>query len=299
MDPNRKPRWYFGGLASAAAGAVLHPLDLLKVHHQTHAHHHKAKGGSGEMPKVSSFRSTVELVQGQGVRSLYTGLTASLMRQLMYSGTRFALYDTTKGLIDPEGKGLGFTTSFLLAGFSGAVGAVVGSPPDLVLVRMQSDIRLPKEQRRQYRNGVHGVYRVFVEEGFTKLFYGVEWNAVRAFTLSVGQMCFYDFFKGQFMARTERFKRDTVETQLLSSFCAGIVTALITQPVDTLKTIAMHQRSGEQGGAMAVLRETRRLGIPYFFRGSMVRFLRLGPYTVLIFMFKEQLTHRFGYLPSK
>ena len=96
MDPNRKPRWYFGGLASAAAGAVLHPLDLLKVHHQTHAHHHKAKGGSGDMPKVSSFRSTVELVQGQGVRSLYTGLTASLMRQLMYSGTRFALYDTTK-----------------------------------------------------------------------------------------------------------------------------------------------------------------------------------------------------------
>ena len=199
MDPNRKPRWYFGGLASAAAGAVLHPLDLLKVHHQTHAHHHKAKGGSGEMPKVSSFRSTVELIQGQGVRSLYTGMTASLMRQLMYSGTRFALYDTTKvfwkfwklwqgqvlrrqskifqGLIDPEGKGLGFTTSFLLAGFSGAVGAVVGSPPDLVLVRMQSDIRLPKEQRRQYRNGVHGVYRVFVEEGFTKLFYGVEWNA--------------------------------------------------------------------------------------------------------------------------
>ena len=82
-----------------------------------------------------------------------------------------------QGLIDPEGKGLGFTTSFLLAGFSGAVGAVVGSPPDLVLVRMQSDIRLPKEQRRQYRNGVHGIYRVFVEEGFSKLFYGVEWNA--------------------------------------------------------------------------------------------------------------------------
>jgi dicarboxylate transporter 10 len=32
----REPRWYFGGLAGAAAAMCTHPLDLLKVQLQTH-----------------------------------------------------------------------------------------------------------------------------------------------------------------------------------------------------------------------------------------------------------------------
>lgn len=32
------PRWYFGGVASALATCITHPLDLLKVHLQTQAH---------------------------------------------------------------------------------------------------------------------------------------------------------------------------------------------------------------------------------------------------------------------
>ena len=35
VNPNRQSRWYFGGLASAGAACITHPLDLLKVHLQT------------------------------------------------------------------------------------------------------------------------------------------------------------------------------------------------------------------------------------------------------------------------
>ena len=34
-NPNRQSRWYFGGVASAGAACITHPLDLLKVHLQT------------------------------------------------------------------------------------------------------------------------------------------------------------------------------------------------------------------------------------------------------------------------
>ena len=34
-NSNRQSRWYFGGLASAGAACITHPLDLLKVHLQT------------------------------------------------------------------------------------------------------------------------------------------------------------------------------------------------------------------------------------------------------------------------
>ena len=78
------PHWYFGGLASAGAACCTHPLDLLKVHLQT----------AGQ-EKANLIKSTVNIVRHQGVLALYNGLSASLLRQLTYSTTRFAIYDVS------------------------------------------------------------------------------------------------------------------------------------------------------------------------------------------------------------
>ena len=80
----RISRWYFGGLASAGAACCTHPLDLLKVHLQT----------AGK-EKTSLIRSTTNIIRNQGVLALYNGLSASLMRQLTYSTTRFGIYDVS------------------------------------------------------------------------------------------------------------------------------------------------------------------------------------------------------------
>ena len=103
---------------------------------------------------------------------------------------RFAIYDTSKAWITERkgGQSVGYLTRFLLAGFSGAVGAVVGGPPDLVLVRMQADVRLPKEHRRPYRNGLHGMWCIYRLEGVAKMFHGLEWNAARAASVTIGQV---------------------------------------------------------------------------------------------------------------
>lgn len=80
----KQGRWYFGGLASAGAACITHPLDLLKVHLQT-----------GGKEKTSLVKSTVHIVRTQGFLALYNGLSASLLRQLTYSTTRFAIYDVS------------------------------------------------------------------------------------------------------------------------------------------------------------------------------------------------------------
>ena len=78
-------RWYFGGIASMEAACCTHPLDLLKVHLQT----------AGK-EKTSLLKTTVNIVKNQGVLALYSGLSASLLRQLTYSTTRFGIYDVSK-----------------------------------------------------------------------------------------------------------------------------------------------------------------------------------------------------------
>ena len=77
-------KWYFGGLASAGAACCTHPLDLLKVHLQTSA-----------KEKTGLIKMTGNIIRSQGVLALYNGLSASLLRQLTYSTTRFAIYDVS------------------------------------------------------------------------------------------------------------------------------------------------------------------------------------------------------------
>ena len=66
------------------AACCTHPLDLLKVHLQT----------AGK-EKTSLLKTTVNIVKNQGVLALYSGLSASLLRQLTYSTTRFGIYDVS------------------------------------------------------------------------------------------------------------------------------------------------------------------------------------------------------------
>ena len=68
----------------------------------------------------------------------------------------------------------------MLSMSAGLVGAVVGNPLDLVLVRMQSDTTHPVEKRRNYTNVVNALRRVPAEEGFTTLWRGFPSFAGRA-----------------------------------------------------------------------------------------------------------------------
>ena len=69
-----------------------------------------------------------------------------------------------------------------------------------------------------YLNAIHGVMRVYREEGFCKLFAGVEWASARAVMVTIGQICCYDIIKG-LLLDTEVFE-DNLISHFLSSFLA-------------------------------------------------------------------------------
>lgn len=58
----------------------------------------------------------------------------------------------------------------VMAGMSaGGLGALVGTPTEVVLIRMTADGRLPVEQRRNYKHVVDALFRIVREEGITTL----------------------------------------------------------------------------------------------------------------------------------
>lgn len=280
---NKVGRWYFGGFASAGAACVTHPLDLIKVQLQT-----------SQEKKVSILRLTGHIVKNQGVTALYNGISASLLRQLTYSTTRFGIYETGKQTF---GSDLGFLGKVALAGLSGACGGFVGTPADLVNVRMQNDVKLPLEQRRNYKHAIDGLWRVYAEEGFARLFSGASTATTRAIFMTIGQLSFYDQVKK--MLLESGYFQDNLFLHFTASSIAGGIATCMTQPLDVLKTRAMNAKPGEFSGLWDIVRHTAKLGPMGFFKGYVPAFVRLGPHTVLTFVFLEQLRMNFGFLPEK
>ncbi|XP_071443757.1 mitochondrial dicarboxylate carrier isoform X1 [Hetaerina americana] len=284
--PKRLSKWYFGGLASAGAACCTHPLDLLKVHLQTQ-----------QEGKLSIIRLTFNIVKQQGVLALYNGLSASLCRQLTYSTTRFGIYEVAKQTVAPSGEAIPFYQRVAMASLAGACGGFIGTPADMVNVRMQNDIKLPVDKRRNYKHAFDGLFRVYREEGIRRLFSGASTATSRAVFMTVGQLSFYDQVK-LFLLGTGIFT-DNFTTHFLSSLTAGAVATALTQPLDVLKTRAMNAKPGEFKSMWHLITYTAKLGPLGFFKGFVPAFVRLGPHTILTFVFLEQLRVNFGTIVVK
>ena len=143
---------------------------------------------------------------------------------------------------------MSFLEKIALAGFSGFAGGIVGTPADLVNVRMQNDSKLPVEQRRNYKHCLEALVRITRQEGPTQLFAGVSMAASRGMMVTIGQLAFYDEFKSQLL-KTKYFQ-DNLTTHFTASLLAGVGATVITMPLDVLKTRLMNAKPGEYKGVL-------------------------------------------------
>uniref|UniRef100_A0A672Q0R7 Mitochondrial dicarboxylate carrier-like n=1 Tax=Sinocyclocheilus grahami TaxID=75366 RepID=A0A672Q0R7_SINGR len=265
MTETRMSRWYFGGIASCGAACCTHPLDLVKVHLQTQ-----------QEVKMRMVGMAMHVVKNDGVLALYNGLSASLCRQMSYSLTRFAIYETVRDMMGSGGQGpMPFYQKVLLGAFGGFTGGFIGTPADMVNVRMQNDMKLP----------------VKPFQDLSQLFSGATMASSRGALVTVGQLACYDQAK-QLVLGTG-LMGDNILTHFLSSFIAGGCATFLCQPLDVMKTRLMNSK-GEYRGVIHCLTETARLGPLAFYKGLVPAGIRLIPHTVLTFVFLEQLKKYFG-----
>ncbi|XP_022070744.1 mitochondrial dicarboxylate carrier [Acanthochromis polyacanthus] len=281
MTENRISRWYFGGLSSSAAACLTHPLDLIKVHLQTQ-----------QEVRVRMIGMTVNVVRREGYLALYSGLSASLCRQMTYSLSRFGIYETVRDKVNRKNKGLmPFYQKVLLGAFGGFAGGFIGTPADLVNVRMQNDVKLPFKLRRNYAHVFDGLLRVWKEEGIRKLFSGATMASTRGALVSVGQLSCYDQSKQLVLATG--YLADNILTHFLASVIAGGCATILCQPLDVVKTRLMNSKV-EYRSVFHCLTETAKLGPKAFYKGLVPAAIRLIPHTVFTFIFLEQLRQHFG-----
>uniref|UniRef100_A0AAR2K397 Mitochondrial dicarboxylate carrier n=1 Tax=Pygocentrus nattereri TaxID=42514 RepID=A0AAR2K397_PYGNA len=269
MSEKRISRWYFGGLASCGAACCTHPLDLVKVHLQTQ-----------QEVKMRMVGMAMHVVKNDGVLALYNGLSASLCRQMSYSLTRFAIYETVRDMMGSQGP-MPFYQKVLLGAFGGFTGGFIGTPADMV------NVRCAAINTCTYVSD----FVSFLPEGTRKLFSGATMASSRGALVTVGQLACYDQAKQ--LVLSTGVMGDNILTHFLSSFIAGGCATFLCQPLDVLKTRLMNSK-GEYRGVLHCLSETAKLGPLAFYKGLVPAGIRLVPHTVLTFVFLEQLRKYFG-----
>ncbi|KAK1394208.1 Mitochondrial dicarboxylate/tricarboxylate transporter DTC [Heracleum sosnowskyi] len=276
--PTIKP-FVNGGAAGMLATCIIQPIDMIKVRIQL---------GQGSAAHV-----TKQMLKNDGIRAFYKGLSAGLLRQATYTTTRLGCFRilTNKAIESNDGKPLPLYQKALCGLTAGAIGATIGSPADLALIRMQADATVPAAQRRNYTNAFQALYRITADEGILSLWKGAGPTVVRAMALNMGMLASYDqcieFFGDNGFSE--------VSTVVGASSVSGFFAAACSLPVDYVKTQIQKMQPDAQGkypysGSLDCVVKTFKAGGPLkFYDGFPVYCLRIAPHVMMTWIFLSQI----------
>ncbi|KAJ6741043.1 MITOCHONDRIAL UNCOUPLING PROTEIN 5-LIKE [Salix purpurea] len=307
-----------GGIASIIAGASTHPLDLIKVRMQLQGESHIPNPSALQSyrpafslssaanislpttldvpppPRVGPLSIGLRIIQSEGANALFSGVSATMLRQTLYSTTRMGLYDVLKHKwTDPATNNMPLGHKIVAGLIAGAVGAAVGNPADVAMVRMQADGRLPVEQRRNYKSVVDALGQMSKQEGVASLWRGSGLTVNRAMIVTASQLATYDQAKEMILEKG--LMNDGIGTHVTASFAAGFVASVASNPIDVIKTRVMNMKA-EPGveppykGALDCAKKTVRAEGPMaLYKGFIPTISRQGPFTVVLFVTLEQV----------
>ncbi|KAL0449453.1 UNVERIFIED_CONTAM: Mitochondrial uncoupling protein 5 [Sesamum latifolium] len=180
---------------------------------------------------------------------------------------------------------------------AGGVGAAVGNPADVAMVRMQADGRLPPAQRRNYKSVVDAITQMSKNEGIGSLWRGSSLTVNRAMLVTASQLASYDQFKEMILERD--LMKDGLGTHVTASFAAGFVAAVASNPVDVIKTRVMNMKveagvAAPYSGALDCAMKTIKAEGPMaLYKGFIPTISRQGPFTIVLFVTLEQVRKLF------
>jgi len=289
-------RFLFGGLSGMAATCVVQPIDLVKTRMQL-----SGEGGTGKVHK-SSFHAFTAVARQEGIRKLYSGLSAGLLRQATYTTTRLGVFDVVSGWMTTPGENTSFLKKILAGMIAGGLGSLVGTPAEVALIRMTSDGGLPVEQRRNYTNVGNALLRITREEGILTLWRGATPTVARAVVLNAAQLGTYGQAK-EVLISSGHFK-DGIGTHFCASLISGFISTVVSIPIDMAKTRLQKMKVvngvGEYKGFIDVMTQVARKEGPLaLWKGFTPYFLRLGPHTILTFIALEQMKKSYITMKNK
>ncbi|KAJ8603397.1 hypothetical protein MRB53_042164 [Persea americana] len=265
-----------GGLAGMVSTLATHPFDMVKVRMQLIGE------GVKTGPKPTPWSVGRDIIQSGRALDLYSGLSAGLLRQAVYTTARMGLFDTFMAMLaysaDKKEREVKFHDRALASLSSGGLAAIIGCPTDVALVRMQTDGIKATPLRANYSSCFDALARIRRLEGYNGLWAGVYPTAVRGMAQNFGQLAFFSEAKYKLKDSALPPYAQTLIASAIGGFCASF----FSLPFDFVKTRLQKQVRITDGlhyrGMLHCFQiVAREEGLLRFYRGFGTYCLRTAP----------------------
>jgi len=265
------------GLGGCFGWAIVHPANTIAVRWNL----------ASMQGKQFSLRG---MIAENGVRSLYDGLSAGLLRQILYATARFGLFETFRDELQKIRGKMDFASRVVLGAISGGMAAYIACPLEVATVRMSNDVTLPLDQRRNYKNVADTIRRITREEGPAAFWRGSTPFVTRAMMVGVFQVATLDQFKTMFVDMFGQ-KADSISNVFSASMASGLIYSLATQPLESAKNRMASQRPDPITGTLpyrstiqTMRSVTAKEGFFALYNGFLPYYIRCGGHTVAMFV---------------
>ncbi|KRX01250.1 Mitochondrial carrier domain [Pseudocohnilembus persalinus] len=281
----------FGGFSACMATCTIQPVDTVKVRIQSINENNASSTTRSSTKPLDVGR---QILKQTGIKGLYKGLDAAILRQVVYGTIRLGLFQKLSDDIKHKNnRNLHFSEKAFCSLFSGLVGSVIGNPADVALVRFQVDSLLPEEQRRNYKNVGDALTRMVKEEGLLSLWRGCTPTVVRAMVMNFGMLSSYD----QIKEGLSHYSNDpnAISVRIMSSVLSGIIASCVSLPPDNVKTKIMKMKPNAEGvypykGFMdCFAKSVQREGVTGLWVGLPTYIFRVTPHAIVALLINDLL----------
>ncbi|KAI8585398.1 Mitochondrial oxaloacetate carrier protein [Geranomyces variabilis] len=306
-----------GALAACGAVTFTNPFEVIKTRMQLQGELEKrtpkASGAPvGPRPYPNAIAALKTIFRNEGLRGIQRGLAPAYIYQVLLNGCRLGMYEPIKAgyvslfnLASPSGRAHELPAMVFGGATAGLLGAFVSSPLYLLKTRMQSytataGTAVGAQHSYVQQGTVRALRKIYTAEGVRGLWRGVDAAMLRTGVGSAVQLSSYDSFK-RILANSGWFAMHDGHGGLSLHLGASLITSFFVcismNPFDVASTRMYNQNTaadGKQGalyksGFDCLVKTVRAEGIAALYKGFTAHYLRIGPHTVLTFVFLEQL----------
>ncbi|KAJ3159613.1 Mitochondrial oxaloacetate carrier protein [Geranomyces michiganensis] len=305
-----------GALAACGAVTFTNPFEVIKTRMQLQGELEKRSrisgAATGPRPYPNAVAALKTIFRNEGLRGIQRGLAPAYIYQVLLNGCRLGMYEPIKAgyvsllsLAAPSGRAHELPAMVLGGATAGLLGAFVSSPLYLLKTRMQSYTATAGTavgaQHSYVREGtVRALRKIYAAEGVRGLWRGVDAAMLRTGVGSAVQLSSYDSFK-RILANSGWFAMHDGHGGLSLHLGASLITSFFVcismNPFDVASTRMYNQNTaadGKQGalyksGFDCLVKTVKAEGVAALYKGFTAHYLRIGPHTVLTFVFLEQL----------
>lgn len=291
-----------GGLAACGAGLVTNPLEVIKTRIQLQGEL-RSRGQYTKHYK-NVFHAFYVIGKTEGVLALQKGLVPALWYQFFMNGVRLGVFQSIDNLgLTRNSKGeLVFGLTVISGALSGATGAALGSPFYLIKTQLQAQANssIAVGHQHSHQSFTDAFIKTFKNQGIAGLWRGSSAQMLRVTIGSSAQLTTFTNARVIF-DKYSPFPSESILNTISSAIFSGTAVVCMMTPFDVVSTRMYNQpvdKITRKGllytGISDCFRKIMQTEGPLgFYKGVSASYLRVGPHTILTFLFWRQIRKYF------